>query len=137
MECLLPALLTFGVRTGRLSIEQVAAICSENPARRFGLYPRKGVLQAGSDADFVIVDLDKRALVDDDYYEGWIRDWKRLPRLGVLRHARDDRRARRDRRASRRDRRAGRLRALRWRRSDERICVVVLGATRNHKRGTS
>jgi dihydropyrimidinase len=75
MECLLPALLTFGVRTGRISIEQVAVICSENPARRFGLYPRKGVLQAGSDADFVIVDLDKRALVDDDYYEGWIKDW--------------------------------------------------------------
>ncbi len=75
MECLLPALLTFGVRTGRLSIEQLVRICSENPARRFGLYPRKGVLQVGSDADLVIVDVDRRAVVDDEYYEGWIKDW--------------------------------------------------------------
>jgi dihydropyrimidinase/dihydroorotase len=75
MECLLPALLTFGLRAGRLTIEEIAAICSENPARRFGLYPRKGVLQVGSDADLVIVDLEKRAVVDDEYYEGWIKDW--------------------------------------------------------------
>ena len=63
------------MRTGRLSIEQLARICSENPARQFGLYPRKGVLQVGSDADFVIVDLDQRAAVTDGYYEGWIKDW--------------------------------------------------------------
>jgi dihydroorotase-like cyclic amidohydrolase len=75
MECLLPALMTFGVRPGRLSIEQVARICSENPARRFGLYPRKGVLQVGSDADYVVVDPEKQATVDDDYYKAWISDW--------------------------------------------------------------
>jgi dihydropyrimidinase len=75
MECLLPVAMTFGVRAGRLSVEDVARICSENPARRFGLYPRKGVLQVGSDADYVVVDPDKRATVDDDYYRASVRDW--------------------------------------------------------------
>jgi len=67
--------LTFGVRRGLLSFEQVARICSENPARRFGLYPRKGVLQVGSDADYVVVDPARRAVVDDDYYRGSVTDW--------------------------------------------------------------
>lgn len=75
MECLLPVLMTFGVRRRVLSIEDVARICSENPARRFGLYPHKGVLQVGSDADYVIIDPEKEALVDDDYYRGSVRDW--------------------------------------------------------------
>jgi dihydroorotase-like cyclic amidohydrolase len=75
MEYLLPAMLTFGVRTGRLTLEQTVRIMSENPARRFGLYPRKGVLQPGSDADFVIVDPDRRATVTPDYHEGSIADW--------------------------------------------------------------
>jgi dihydropyrimidinase/dihydroorotase len=75
MEYLLPALMTFGVRPGRLTMEDVARICSENPARQFGLYPRKGVLAVGSDADFVVVDPNKKATVDHDYHEGWIKDW--------------------------------------------------------------
>lgn len=75
MECLLPVILTFGVRPGVLGMEDVARICSENPARRFGLYPRKGVIQEGADADLAIVDPELEATVDDGYHEGWIRDW--------------------------------------------------------------
>ena len=75
MECLLPVMMTLGVRTGRLGMEHVARICSENVARRFGLYPRKGVLQVGSDADLVIVDPSKRATVDDQYFRGGVTDW--------------------------------------------------------------
>lgn len=75
MEYMLPVVMTFGVRTGRLDIEQVARICSENPARQFGLYPRKGVIQVGSDADLVVVDPDKRATVADDYHRGGYTDW--------------------------------------------------------------
>ena len=56
-------------------MEDLSRICSTNPARRFGLYPRKGALAAGSDADFVIVDPDKRATVDHDFHQGWISDW--------------------------------------------------------------
>lgn len=75
VEYLLPAMLTFGVRQGRLGIEDVARIMSENPARRFGLYPRKGVLQVGSDADYVVLDLDRRVRVTPEYHRGWITDW--------------------------------------------------------------
>src|SRR6202043_2456905 len=74
MEYLLPAVMTFGVRPGLLSMEDVARICSSNPARRFGLYPRKGVLAVGSDADLVIGDPDKRVAVNEDYQRG-LTDW--------------------------------------------------------------
>ncbi len=75
MECLLPVVWTYGVRPGRLSPEDVARITAESPARRFGLYPRKGVLQVGSDADLVVLDPERRASVDDSYYVGSVADW--------------------------------------------------------------
>ena len=56
-------------------MEQVARICSENPARQFGLYPNKGVIQVGSDADIVIVDPEKRATVNLDYHRGGVPNW--------------------------------------------------------------
>jgi dihydroorotase-like cyclic amidohydrolase len=52
----LPVLITYGVDKGRLSWQQVAKLCSEDVARVFGIYPRKGILNPGSDADFIIVD---------------------------------------------------------------------------------
>lgn len=54
VETLLPLLYTRGVGEGRLSLERLVAVCSENPARIFGLYPRKGALEVGSDADLVL-----------------------------------------------------------------------------------
>jgi dihydropyrimidinase len=56
METLLPLLYTFGVDEGRLMLPQLAALLSTNPARIWGLWPRKGVLLPGSDADVVIYD---------------------------------------------------------------------------------
>jgi dihydropyrimidinase len=53
---ILPVFLSEGVATGRLSIRRVAELGSYNTARAFGLYPRKGTLLPGADADFVIVD---------------------------------------------------------------------------------
>lgn len=41
---------------GRLTVERAAEILATNPAKRFGLYPKKGVLAPGSDADLIIVD---------------------------------------------------------------------------------
>lgn len=50
-----PALLYhFGVGTGKISLEQMCAYLSENPARLYQLYPGKGVIAPGSDADLVV-----------------------------------------------------------------------------------
>ena len=54
---------TYGVGTGRITKEQMCGILAENPARLFGMYPRKGVLQEGSDADIVIWDPDAEDVI--------------------------------------------------------------------------
>jgi dihydropyrimidinase len=56
LETLLSLVYTYGVCTGRISLERMTEVLSLNPARIFGLYPRKGVIQPGSDADLVIYD---------------------------------------------------------------------------------
>jgi dihydropyrimidinase len=56
---ILPIFLSEGVNAGRMTIRQVAEMGSLNTARLFNLYPRKGTLLPGSDADFVIVDLER------------------------------------------------------------------------------
>ena len=61
----LPRLLTETV-TGKLQIADVVRITATNPARRFGLYPRKGALIPGADADIAIVDMRAAKPVCDD-----------------------------------------------------------------------
>jgi len=73
LETYLPLLLN-GVNLGWLSLERLAAATSETPARIYGIYPRKGALQPGSDADMVIVDLkEKRTIRGEDQVTacGW------------------------------------------------------------------
>jgi dihydropyrimidinase len=50
----------FGVRAGRISINRMVELLSTNPAKLFGLYPRKGTIAVGSDADVVVFDPEKR-----------------------------------------------------------------------------
>lgn len=56
LETMLPLLYTFGVAEGRIRWPDLVRLCATNPARLFGLYPRKGTLQPGADADLVIYD---------------------------------------------------------------------------------
>ncbi|MEN6368536.1 MAG: amidohydrolase family protein [Thermotogota bacterium] len=56
VETLLPLLYTEGVATGRLHLTDLARILSERPAKRLGIYPRKGALDVGSDADVALYD---------------------------------------------------------------------------------
>ena len=76
----LPILWTYGVRAGRITPNQFVALNSTNPARIFGLYPRKGALLPGSDADIAIWDPERRVKygvslshqrTDYNLYEGW------------------------------------------------------------------
>ena len=77
---LLPIILSEGYYKRGLSLERIAELLSENPAKLFNMYPRKGSIQVGSDADFTIVDLNLRKKVkatdlgsfsDYSLYDGW------------------------------------------------------------------
>jgi dihydroorotase-like cyclic amidohydrolase len=68
MEHMLPIMMTFGVNAGRISIEDMVRVCSTNTAKTFGIYPRKGALCFGSDADIVIVNPSKEAVIDEHFY---------------------------------------------------------------------
>jgi dihydropyrimidinase len=69
----------FGVRQGRLTMNQLVDLCCTQPARLFGLFPRKGTIAAGADADIVVWDSEKpltlsasthHSNVDYNLYEG-------------------------------------------------------------------
>jgi dihydroorotase (multifunctional complex type) len=62
--------LTYGVAAGRLSLQQLVKATSEGPARAWGLYPRKGALQVGSDADLTIVDLSLQDVIEEHRLHG-------------------------------------------------------------------
>jgi len=63
LEEFLPLMLT-AVHRGRLSLAEVTRLMCENPARLFGLWPRKGTLAVGSDADVVLVDMREERIHD-------------------------------------------------------------------------
>lgn len=63
IESMVPLLLT-EVNAGRFQLTDLARYCSEAPARIYGVYPRKGALQVGSDADLTVVDLDREFRID-------------------------------------------------------------------------
>lgn len=56
LQVMLPMLYSEGVRTGRISLNRFVEVTSTNAARLFGLYPRKGTISIGSDADIVVFD---------------------------------------------------------------------------------
>jgi len=76
----MPVMWTTAVNTGRMTQNEFVAIHCTNPAKIFGLYPKKGSILAGSDADIVIWDPDKTVSygvgsshhrTDYNLYEGW------------------------------------------------------------------
>jgi dihydropyrimidinase len=81
----LPVLLSEGFHRRDISLEKIAEITSYNVAKIFNLYPQKGNIQIGSDADLTIVDLEKEQTVthtmlnsasDFSVYENWrLKGW--------------------------------------------------------------
>ena len=76
----LPVMWTYGVRAGKMTANKFVALNATNPAKIFGLYPRKGALLPGSDADIVIWHPEKKVKygvahaqhrTDYNLYEGW------------------------------------------------------------------
>lgn len=76
----LPVFFNEGISKGRIDINEFVRLVATNPAKRFGLYPQKGTIAVGSDADFVIIDPLKRVTLtnkimhhNSDYtpYEGY------------------------------------------------------------------
>ena len=98
---ILPVLLSEGLHKRGLSLERIVELTSYNPARIFGLYPRKGSLAIGADADLTIVDLDLtkvasaetfQSYADYSLYDGWtLRGWPVLTMLRGEVIARDGR----------------------------------------------
>jgi allantoinase len=74
IETMLPVLLSEGVNKGHLNLAALQRVCCENPAKIFGIYPRKGAIRKGADADLVIVDLRMKRKVRSEhlhYKVGW------------------------------------------------------------------
>lgn len=85
LQTMLPMLYSEGVRTGRISLRRFVEVTATNTAKLFGLYPKKGVIAVGSDADIVVFDPELTRTVTADMlkshadysvYEGWsITGW--------------------------------------------------------------
>lgn len=80
LETIMPMLYSEGVGKGRLSLNRFVEVISANPAKLFGLYPQKGTIAVGSDADIVIFDPKKEVTIrhrdmhsraDYELYEGF------------------------------------------------------------------
>lgn len=82
---MLSILLNEGFHKRGVSLPRIAELTSYNTARIFNLYPRKGTIQVGSDADIAIVDVNREMTVSPDYlqsradfspWEGWnLKGW--------------------------------------------------------------
>lgn len=73
VEMLLPVLLE-GVHRGDITLERLVEVACENPARIFGVHPRKGTIEVGADADLLVLDLDRTYKVSNDQVltrSGW------------------------------------------------------------------
>jgi len=62
-EFLLPYMFSEGYKRHRIDLTRLVQVLCENPAKRFGLFPKKGTISVGADADFAILDPSKRLSV--------------------------------------------------------------------------
>jgi dihydroorotase-like cyclic amidohydrolase len=90
-EWWLPLMLSEGVHKGRITLPKLVELSCYTPAKVYGLTPQKGMIEAGSDADIVIIDMDKEIVAtekpvyseqDFNIFAGWkIKGWPILTML--------------------------------------------------------
>ena len=88
LETMVPLLYSQGVLKKRLTLNRMVEVTATNPARLFGLYPRKGTIMIGADADIVAFDPNVRKVIraedmhsaaDWEPFEGWeVEGWPRM-----------------------------------------------------------
>ena len=64
IETRIPLLFTNGVQAGRIDVNRFVELVSTNPAKIFGMYPAKGTLDIGADADLIVIDPDREVVID-------------------------------------------------------------------------
>lgn len=69
VETMVPILVSEGLNKGRLSLSRFVEVTSRNAAIHFGVYPKKGSMEIGSDADFTVIDLEREWVIDEQKTE--------------------------------------------------------------------
>ena len=83
IEFMVPVVWTHGVNAGRITLPRLVQVLCENPAKIFGLYPQKGVLQVGSDADLALWDPAKKHSVDKPHGNADFSSFEGFELLGM------------------------------------------------------
>jgi len=73
LDTMIPVMLTH-VNQGLISVQELVKLSSENIAKIFGLYPNKGILEVGADADIVVVDMSRRRKLTTQGFHTKARD---------------------------------------------------------------
>ena len=66
VETMMPVIVSEGYNKGRLTLSRLVEVLSEYPAKHYGLYPKKGSMLLGADADFTIIDLEKEWTIEKE-----------------------------------------------------------------------
>ena len=83
LEFMMPVVWSYGVNTGRITLPRFVQLFCENPAKIFGIFPRKGILQPGSDADLAIWDHALPHTVDEEHSVSDLGTFKGMELLGM------------------------------------------------------
>jgi allantoinase len=66
VQTMVPILVSEGLNKGRISLSRFVEVTSRNASIHYGIYPKKGSMEIGSDADFTIIDLEKEHTIDQE-----------------------------------------------------------------------
>ncbi len=83
LEFMMPVVWTHGVNTGRITLPRFVQLFCENPAKIFGIWPKKGSLQPGSDADVVLWDPARMQTVGEEHGISDLNTFQDMELVGV------------------------------------------------------